>query len=203
MQMLARLLALGLLLLVGCSTAPPPRPPAILTLDLKQLMNWVIDPAADMIWDSVQFVSTESGTKEIRPRNDEQWATVRTGAATVIEAGNLLMVEGRARDNAGWMQAARRLSAAGQSALKAVDAKDPEAVFSAGTQIDDACEGCHDQYAHFSEKGAAAGADKDGLRQYRRLAVFAINRDRLDMLSASRRFDFGHYQGGLAALAAH
>jgi hypothetical protein len=37
-------------------------------------MEWVIDPAADVVWDSVKSISTEAGTKEVSPQTDEQWA---------------------------------------------------------------------------------------------------------------------------------
>jgi hypothetical protein len=97
---------------------------------------------------------TMSGTKKTVPKTDDDWAALRIGAATVVEAGNLLMIDGRAQDRRGWMAAARRLSAAGEVVLKAVDAKDSEAVFAAGTEIDSACEACHDRYAFFDRKPA-------------------------------------------------
>src|SRR3954453_2847051 len=93
-------LMVALLACSGCSPPPPPPRPVAVTpvLNLKQVMEWVIDPAADVIWDSVKSVITESGTKEIAPQTDEQWAAVRNASATLIEAGNVLMMEGRARD---------------------------------------------------------------------------------------------------------
>src|SRR4051794_38163385 len=108
---------LALVVITGCEKAPPP-PPApppsvfVTTLALKQVMEWVIDPAADVIWDSVKSVITEKGTQEIAPQTQADWDKVRDAAATLIEAGNALMIEGRARDKDGWMKAARRLSEA-------------------------------------------------------------------------------------------
>ena len=152
-----RTILFGTVLLTACSPPPPPAPPRkpppfTLTLTTKPLMDWVIDPAADAVWESVKSISTMEGTKEIAPQNDEQWATVRAGAATLVEAGNMLMIEGRARDDGEWMASAKRLSAAGETALRAVDARKPSAVFEAGGQIYNACQACHTRYANFDRK---------------------------------------------------
>jgi hypothetical protein len=55
----------------------------------------VVDPSADVLWESVAVVSTEKGTEERKPRTDEEWAKVRAHAITLIEAANLLMIPGR------------------------------------------------------------------------------------------------------------
>ena len=91
--MAARWIALGVLCVLGCSTAPQPGP----VIELSQLMEWVIDPAADVVWDSVKTIATEEGTKEIAPRTQEEWDAVRNAAAVLAEAGSSLMSEGRAR----------------------------------------------------------------------------------------------------------
>ena len=110
-------------------------------------MEWVIDPAVDVIWDSVATIYTEAGTKEVAPRTDEQWAAVRNSAATVAESGNLLMLEGRALDRDQWMGAARALTVAANGALKAAEARNVEALFVAGEDIYHACTACHLRYA--------------------------------------------------------
>jgi hypothetical protein len=145
-------LSLCLLWLAGCGAPPPPpppKPPFNTTLVVKQVMQWVIDPAADVIWDSVKSVITEKGTQEIAPHTDAEWDNVRNAAATVMEAGNLLMIEGRARDQKEWLAAARRLSDAGSEALKAAEAKNTETLFAAGGNIYKACAACHQQYAQY------------------------------------------------------
>jgi hypothetical protein len=140
--------------LAGCSPTPPPPATFAAVVEFKQLMGWVIDPAADVIWDSVQSIMTISGTKEIAPQTDEQWAAVRNAAATLAESSNLLMMEGRARDNAGWMSAARRLRVTATQAIKAAEAKDAAAVFAAGGEIYSACKACHEKYANFDQQAA-------------------------------------------------
>ena len=153
-----RLLALltgGVLALSGC--ADQPKPPALQpTLSLKQLMEWVIDPAADAVWESVKTIITEKGTQEIAPQTDEQWEAVRHGAATLHESAHLLTLEGRARDRDEWTRAARGLMEAADAALKAVEEKNPQAVFDAGGRIYNACAACHRRYA--PQLNADAGA---------------------------------------------
>ena len=158
---LAALLALAAV--TGCEKAPPPPPPApatpfATTLAVKQVMEWVIDPAADVIWDSVKTIITEKGTQEIAPKSDEDWNKVRDAAATLVEAGNALMIEGRAKDNKGWVTAARRLSDAASQALKAAQEKNTQAVFDEGGNVYKACAACHAQYAkHLQGPPEASG----------------------------------------------
>jgi mono/diheme cytochrome c family protein len=147
-----RVLPITMLLLAGCEAAPPPPPPAppyTNTLAVKQVMEWVIDPAADVIWDSVKSVITEKGTQEIAPKTDADWDKVRDAAATLIEASNALMIEGRARDKKEWMAAARRLGDASNQALKAAQAKNSVALFDEGGNIYKTCAACHAQYAQY------------------------------------------------------
>jgi hypothetical protein len=110
-------------------------------------MEWVIDPAVDVIWDSVATIYTEAGTKEVAPQTDEQWAAVRNSAATLVESGNLLMLDGRALDRDQWLSAARGLSVAANGALKAAEARNVGALFVSGEEIYLACTACHLRYA--------------------------------------------------------
>ena len=145
-----RIVALAVVLFCGCSPPPPPPPappPFKTVLNVKQVMEWVIDPAADVIWDSVKTIFTEAGTKEIRPETNEQWDAVRNAAATLTETANTLMIEGRARDNKDWMASAGSLVASADKALKAAEAKDVEALFNAGGDVYISCRSCHQQYA--------------------------------------------------------
>ena len=112
-------------------------------------MEWVIDANADVIWDSVKSISNAKGTTEIYPRTDAQWEAVRNSAATLVEAGNSLMIEGRTKDNQQWMKFAKQLSQSAELAPKAAQDKNKDALFDAGGDIYNACKGCHDKYANF------------------------------------------------------
>ena len=139
-----RVITLTVLPLLGCSEPPKPPPPA---MSLKQAMEWVIDPAADAVWEPVKTIITEKGTQEIAPQTQEQWDNVRNGAATLVAAGDLLMSEGYARDRGEWFASARRLIDTAKVALKAAEAKNAQAVFAAGGDIYNACAACHRRYA--------------------------------------------------------
>jgi len=144
----SRLIVLAAALQSGCGDLPAPPPSAARpVLSLKQLMEWVIDPAADAVWDSVKTIITEQGTKEIAPQTQEQWDAVRNGAAMLVESSNLLMMQTRARDQGEWSAAARRLAETADKALKAAGSRDAAGVFAAGGEIYDACAACHHRYA--------------------------------------------------------
>jgi hypothetical protein len=177
---LSSILALGAIVgITGCSSKPAPAaapalpPPQYrLTATIQDLMDGIIDPSADALWDSVAYIATTKGTEDRQPRTDEQWKAVRTNAVTLIEAANLLSMPGRrvaADTPAGlppglgelshgeiqqriddthdaFVQFAHTLQDAGLRALAAIDAKDPEGLMAAGGVIDEACEACHVTY---------------------------------------------------------
>lgn len=143
--------------------------PFVLTATIKELMDSTVDPSADAVWDSVAIIYSKKGADERKPRTDEEWHAVRRHAITLIEATNLLMMEGRhaapqgARSGAGELSPGEidqriassrsafigfaqglRVTAAG--ALEAIDRKDSEALLQAGGEIDQACEACHVTY---------------------------------------------------------
>jgi hypothetical protein len=64
-------------LLLGCKNAPSPFKPIA---GVKQLMQGIIDPNADAIWDAVDSIDTAAGTEERRPRIRAEWAALRNSA---------------------------------------------------------------------------------------------------------------------------
>jgi hypothetical protein len=109
-------------------------------------MASVIEPAADVYWDAVGTVVDKNGTVEIEPKTDEEWAAVRNSAYVVAEAGNLLMMNGRAKDGADWMRLSQALVDVGQRAIKAAESKNKAAVFDVGAEVYDTCVACHAKY---------------------------------------------------------
>jgi hypothetical protein len=80
------------------------------------------------------------------PSNDEAWLAVHNSALMLAESGNLLMIGGRARDTAEWMEMSQELVDAGVAAVKAVEARDVDALLGAGDQIVVVCAKCHEPY---------------------------------------------------------
>ena len=91
---------LGGAILFGCnsSQAPTPKesatPTGTPTLQLKattaQLMNWILDPHADIVWASVGSIITKEGEQQLAPKTEADWVAVRNAAATVAEASKAL-----------------------------------------------------------------------------------------------------------------
>ncbi|HEY8537722.1 MAG TPA: hypothetical protein VIL28_02575 [Steroidobacteraceae bacterium] len=142
--------------LCGCNAEVPQAPAASATstapefrevADVKQVMNWIMEPSADVVWDAVGSVMTEAGEESLAPKTDEEWTAVRNAAATVAEAANLLLTPGRLRDREDWVKHSHQLTKTAQEALAAAEAKDVDALFTAGGDMYIACTECHAQYA--------------------------------------------------------
>ncbi len=142
--MLVLLVLVGVVPLVACGE--PDGPPFKPMVDVKQLMVSIVDPAADVLWDSVGTVISEEGVDEWYPKTDEEWATVENSAIVLMESGNLLMIGKRARDQTAWMQMSRQMIDAAAEALAAAESKDPDAVFAVGETVYFACDRCHGLY---------------------------------------------------------
>jgi hypothetical protein len=138
-------IALGASLFTSCSSAPAP-PPFKVVADNKLLMQSVIDPNADIVWDAVKTIITRYKTEEIRPRNDEEWIAVRNAAVALTESGNLLMMVPRAKDGGEWMKRSQELIDTGEAAMRAADSKNADRLFTVGGDIYEACSNCHRQY---------------------------------------------------------
>ena len=118
------------------------------SLDMQQLMALVLEPAAEVLWDSAGWVlDRDEGYQELYPTSDEEWDAVLSHAAVVVETGNLLSLPGRAEDADAWMIYADGLSQAGLLAMEAVAARDNEAFFQAGARIYSVCTACHQAYS--------------------------------------------------------
>jgi len=162
---------LALFALAACCCASPARDTADdagtayrATSTIKDIMDSVIDPSADAVWDSVEIVATLQGTEQHAPKTDDEWKAVRRHAVTLVEASNLLVIPGRrvARpgepagdpkidlppeeiqklvdgDPARWIRLAHGLHDAATTTLKAIDAQDVNGLLAAGEVLDAAC----------------------------------------------------------------
>jgi cytochrome c556 len=140
-------LAAATLALSACgASGGTPAPPFKPVVDTGALMESFIEPSADVIWLSVGTIVTAAGEEHIQPKTEEEWTKVKNAAVAVSEAGNLLMMEPRARDADEWMRLSKAMVDTGAEAIKAAEAKDPDAVFEAGAQIYAVCSNCHAKY---------------------------------------------------------
>jgi hypothetical protein len=148
----------------------PPAPPFQIKASIQELMDAVIDPAADALWDSVSITQTVKGTVFHQPHTDEEWQEVRRRAISLIEGTNLLVMDGRKLVAPGspvldqgtsgvlsaeegqklfdskhptFVEFARALRDAGEQMLTAIDKKDSAGMMNAGAAMDGVCESCH------------------------------------------------------------
>jgi cytochrome c556 len=181
--------AAALVILLGASSAcssakssqPPPSPPQAAlwgdmkpVVSVKELMEHMIDPAADYIFDSVSTVIDPKGNVvEKAPKTDEDWEKLRTGAVTLAEGVYLLKVQRPftpagdenhsvgpdatelspaqilakvQKDPVEWNARIEALRNVGLEVLEIAKKKDTKELWEATENLDEACEACHRSY---------------------------------------------------------
>ncbi|GGD47565.1 hypothetical protein GRI62_08640 [Erythrobacter arachoides] len=142
------ILALLPLALAACSGPAPDLPYG----PPQQLMAAHVEPYAQTYWQSVKFESElmPDGTvenREYEPDSDAEWEEVRAAAAHLREMSDVLespaYAEGR---GPAWMTYAAGLGEAALAAEQAAQARDPDAVFTAGGNLYNVCRACHQTY---------------------------------------------------------
>ena len=129
------------------AAAKPAAPPDRTLLSVKDVMRHIINPAAETYWAHSGEVDDEKGANDRIPTSQEQWNINIDTAAQIAEAGNLLMMDGRARDpNGPWMKYAIALNKAGIAGMAAATAHDHDKTNDAGSAMYDACFQCHGRY---------------------------------------------------------
>jgi hypothetical protein len=186
--LIASLLVIG----TACSTKAPPPPPQapalLMPATIKDIMDSMVEPSGDFVFESVQEISDEHGITEKAPKTNAEWEGVRHHLFVLMEAPNLMTMqdrkaarpEDRSRnpqvenepeevqrlldaDRPSFIRRARRLQDAAALGLKAVDARDKDALFHAIDGIDKACENCHLHYWYPNDKRAREAAKEDGI----------------------------------------
>ena len=184
-----RVLIAGLLVGAGAWTrTEPPATDLVLSATIKDIMDSMVDPSADFLFESVAEIADEKGITHKAPSTDEDWKQVRRHALVLLEAPNLLAMEGRRvaqphersanpqvelqpediqklvdADRPSFIRRARRLQDSAEMALKAIDGRDTSALFHAIEHIDRACESCHLHYWYPNDRRAQEAAKEQGL----------------------------------------
>src|SRR5215216_5692950 len=102
----------------------------------QQLHDLLITPASDAVFHA-------SGDP---PRDAKGWEAARGQALLLAEAGNLLMIGTRVRDNNQWMKMSRAMVDAAALAATAAEKRDANALEAATDALTVACEACHRPY---------------------------------------------------------
>ena len=189
-------LAVSLLLLAQCSSRPAPASqstpadPSPLTpvLSVKELMDYIIDPTADWIFDAAVVDVSAKGVQTTAPTSDEDWLRIERGVLLLAESSNLLKMarpmappgpiaprpagepapelsphEIEAKVNANralWNDHADGLRKAALASLPMVRARNADALFQIGGEIDKACENCHLEFWYPGDKEAVLADQK-------------------------------------------
>src|SRR5262245_17298449 len=148
---------------------------------IKELMENIIDPIADNVFDAVGVDVSDKGVVETKPVSDDDWAKVRQGAVTLAEGSNLLKMHRPVAppgdqnnsggptapelspeqiqakidgDRALWNKHADDLRDEALKVLDIVKAKDADSLFQAGSRLDKVCENCHLEYWYPGDRKA-------------------------------------------------
>jgi hypothetical protein len=168
----------------ACGKAP--QAPAPVTI--QEYMEGEINPAAELLFRSVQEISDSQGTRLKAPRSDAEWKAVRDQLDVLRAAPVVLTARGLKAAPPGfkaenpsvestpeWIQAAVdthradfnrrafRLRRAADTAMRAARAQDPRALQSALDSVDKACESCHLRYFYPNDKRAQQAAKENGI----------------------------------------
>jgi mono/diheme cytochrome c family protein len=100
-----------------------------------------------------QTIVDREGVHEMRPETEDDWEFVRNSAISLAESANLVMVQGRPLSEGtpergdDWNEYSENLITRALEAADAAQARDPDALFTAGSNIyEDACLACHEAY---------------------------------------------------------
>lgn len=147
-------------------------------LSVRELMEALIDPVADWVFDAAVVDVSAEGISETMPQTDEDWQRVENGLLILAESTNLLEmprpmvpageetdkepggpeltpaeIEARITADRGlWNRHAEELREAALASLAPVRAHDADALFDVGDRIDRACESCHLEFWYPGDK---------------------------------------------------
>jgi hypothetical protein len=158
----------------SCGSPPTAAPqssvgsPMTPVLSVRELMEHIVDPQADYVFDAVGVDVGPNGAVETKPTTDEDWTRIERGAWVLAEASNLLKmqrkmapddvkpqgpggpelapheIEAKVKANPQlWSSHADVLRDEALKVIAIVKARDADKLFDAGSRIDMACEGCH------------------------------------------------------------
>ena len=80
---------------VSAPADDPSARPALIG-SIEEIMEGIVEPAADVVFESVSTTISKAGVVQKRPQNDEEWARVEHNALALAESVNLITMAGRA-----------------------------------------------------------------------------------------------------------
>jgi len=120
-------------------------PPFKAHVDMKTFMEHVLTPAAKIVWSVNGVVIDAKGERDLSPKTDADWEQIVSGAATLAEATNALMIPQRVLDRE-WSRYAKQLADAADKAYQAAEAHDLKTISDVSDRLDGICAACHRHY---------------------------------------------------------
>jgi hypothetical protein len=120
-------------------------PPFRAYVDMKTFMEHVLTPAATIIWRVNGVVIDANGEHDLSPKSEADWEGIVSGAATLAEATNALMIPERSNDPQ-WIFYVQKLAEAANKAYVAAEARDLKSVAEVSDRLDGICAACHRHY---------------------------------------------------------
>jgi hypothetical protein len=161
------------------TTAAPPTAAFTPVLSVKELMENIVDPQADYVFDAVGSDIGPKGIVDIVPTTDDDWTKIQRGAYVLAESSNLLkmtrrmapdgavngekggpeltpaQIEAKVKENPGlWNSHADTLRTEALKVIDIVKARDASKLLAAGSAIDQACEACHLDFWYPGDRAA-------------------------------------------------
>jgi hypothetical protein len=119
---------------VSVAAVQVPSPRAVATTG--EIMTALVVPSSNAVFH----------TTAEPPAADADWTAVRAQALLLAEAGNLLLIGTRARNEAEWTRAAAALRDTAEAFAKAAAAKDAARIEALSENVYETCEQCHSRY---------------------------------------------------------
>jgi len=138
---------------------------------IKEIMELIIDPSANGIWQAVATVVDREGIHERFPKTQKEWLDMRRAAVRIMEGGNLLTMPDREaapvgaksktpgvelepeqisslvkKNRKSFNEFAQALRNLGAEALRASDDKNAALLLEIGDRMQPVCAGCHQTF---------------------------------------------------------
>lgn len=172
--------------LAACGNQPVPaaapannfRPRA----SIAEVMESVIVPSADVLWNATAYDISAEGVKDFSPKTDEDWERVEWAGVTLAEGLNALLIPGRRvappgtvsespehelnpeqieaileREPEVWVWFVHALDDTVQEIQEAIRKRDLHALNEAGGALDEVCENCHLHFWYPNDSRKPAG----------------------------------------------
>jgi hypothetical protein len=135
---------------------------------IAEVMESVVVPSADILWNATAYDISAEGVKDFSPKTDEDWERVEWAGVTLAEGLNALLIPGRRVAPPGtvsespehelnpeqieailkkepevWVGFVHALDDTVQEIQEAIRKRDLKALNEAGGALDEVCENCH------------------------------------------------------------